>query len=255
MGTIGVVCAVVGLVGAGLLRWLPVRGRAGGLTAAEVAGVRGGPKAALGVAVVELGVAGVLDAGRGGRLRRLKHNGPARNESSAHRAVRASLGRSLSLADVSVTPAVRRAGDELRTDLAGRGLRCGRARLALAGLLALAAAGTAGAVALQGNLGTGLPPAVLALAVLASPARTLAGHRLLRRLRRRHPLPATAADAAPEETGLLVALHGRRALRRLHPEFAALAGLLGGRTARDTVARTGGGPYEDFGSVATGGDF
>ncbi|MDY0813019.1 hypothetical protein [Kitasatospora purpeofusca] len=88
--------------------------------------------------------------------------------------------------------------------------------------------------------------AVLALGVLLAPVRTLAGRRLLWDLRRRHPAPgATGAGAVgPEEAGLLTASYGRRALRRLRPDFVAAAGLLGGRAARETVARSGGGPYE-----------
>ncbi|SDT04180.1 TIGR04222 domain-containing protein [Streptomyces sp. TLI_053] len=245
MGSIGVLGAVAGLVVAGLLRWLPVRGRTSGLPAVGVAGVRGGSKAALTVAVVELHLAEVIDTGRAGQLRRVAHSGPGRNVTSLHRAAWTVLGRNLSLADAAAAPAVRRARQELNAELAGRGLRCGRARSTLAGLLALAACATAVAVAAQGALRTGLSLAVLSLAVLCGPARTLAGHRLLRELRRRHPRPA-AVPAAPAETGLLVALHGRRALRPLVPEFAARAGLLGGRAVRETVARSGGGPYEGF---------
>jgi hypothetical protein len=106
--------------------------------------------------------------------------------------------------------------------------------------------------------------AALSLGLLCAPARTVAGHRLLRGLRRRHPLPGAAVSgaAAPglEEVGLLVALHGRRALRRLVPGFAARAALFGGRAARESVARTGRdlydhGPYEGSGHAAGfGGD-
>ncbi|MFB7948544.1 hypothetical protein ACFC6L_26910 [Kitasatospora phosalacinea] len=93
---------------------------------------------------------------------------------------------------------------------------------------------------------------MLALAVPFAPARPLAGHRLLRDLRRLHPLPGTAEarGADPAEAGLSATLHGRRALRLLAPEFAALAGLLGRRTARETVARSGGDAF-GFGTVPT----
>ncbi|MGY3340109.1 uncharacterized protein (TIGR04222 family) [Streptomyces filamentosus] len=242
MGTIGVVCAVAGLVAAGLLRWLPVRGRRDGLTAVGVAGVRGGPKAALAVAVVELHLAGVVDAGRAGWLRRVVHTSPGRDASVLGRAAWQVFGRELSAADAAAAPAVRRAQEGLRTELAGRGLRCGRGRLAAACLAALAAGGTAVAVAVQGSPWAGLPLAVLALAVLCAPPRTLAGHRLLREARRLRPLPGDA-PAGPEEYGLLVALHGRRALRLLAPAFAARSGLLGGRALRETVARSEGDSY------------
>ncbi|WP_405008483.1 hypothetical protein OHV13_34130 [Kitasatospora purpeofusca] len=92
--------------------------------------------------------------------------------------------------------------------------------------------------------------AVLALGVLFAPVRTLAVWRLLRDLRRGHPVPgADSTRPGPEEAGLLAALYGRRALRRLLPAFAAAAGLLGGRAARETVARSGGGPYEGSDAV------
>ncbi|MFJ8430837.1 hypothetical protein ACIQ9P_06010 [Kitasatospora sp. NPDC094019] len=255
MGSIGVLCVLAALVVAGLLRWLPVKGRTAGVTAAGVAGVRGGSKAALAVAVVELHLAEVIVTGRGGRLRRVTHGGPGRNVTSLHRAAWTVFGRDLSLADAATAPPVRRARQELNAELAGRGLRCGRARSTVAGLLFLTACGTAVAAAAHGSLPAGLSLAVLSLAVLCGPARTLAGHRLLRELRRLHPRPASA-PAAPAETGLLVALHGRRALRLLVPEFAARAGLLGGRAVRETVARSGGGPYEGSAAEsAEGGSF
>nr|BEK71106.1 hypothetical protein KPHV_83330 [Kitasatospora purpeofusca] len=124
-------------------------------------------------------------------------------------------------------------------------------RLAAAGVTALAAAVLAQVAAAHGAAPTGVPVAVLALGVLLAPVRTLAGRRLLRDLRRDHPLPGAAAGTrpGPEEAGLLTALYGRRALRRLLPDFAAAAGLLGGRAARETVARSGGGPYEGSDAV------
>ncbi|MFG3039291.1 TIGR04222 domain-containing membrane protein [Streptomyces sp. NPDC048330] len=251
VGSIGVVCAAAGLVGAGLLRLLPVKGRADGLTAVGVAGVRaGGSKAALTVVVVELHLAGSIAVGRSGRLRRVVHTSPGRDVTLLHRAAWMLFGRELSSADAAVAPAVRRAQEEVRAELVGRGLRCGRARLAVAGLLAFAAGVTAVAVAVQGSHWTGLLLAVLSFAVLCGPVRTLAGHRLLREMRRRHPLPDDT-PAGPEEIGLLVALHGHRALRLLVPEFAAWAGLLGDRAAQETVARTEG---DSLGFSAPSGD-
>ncbi|MFF0292191.1 hypothetical protein ACFYST_03595 [Kitasatospora sp. NPDC004614] len=156
------------------------------------------------------------------------------------------FGRDLSFADAAAAPAVRRARDELGAELAGRGLRCGRARLMVARLLGLAAGGAAVGIAAQGARWAGVILAVLAVAVLCAPARTLAGCRLLRELRCLHPLPG-GAPAGTEEVGLLVALHGRRALRSLVPTFAAGAGLLGGGAAWEAVARSEGGPYEGWG--------
>ncbi|GHF77582.1 hypothetical protein GCM10018790_64630 [Kitasatospora xanthocidica] len=258
MGSIGVVCAAVaGLVGAGLLRWMPVRGRPDGLPAAGIAGVRGGSKAALVVAVVELHLAGVLDTDRRGRLRRVVHAHPGQDATPLHRAARTAFGRDLSWADAVTTPPVRRAREEARTDLVRRGLRCGPARLAASGLLAAAACAAAVLTTTQGAWWAGLPVAALSLTLLCSPARTLAGHRLLRELRRLHPLPGAAASGAttpgPDEAGLLTALYGRRALRLLLPDFAARAALLGGRAARETVARTGSdsGQHEGAGAATS----
>ncbi|QKW22498.1 hypothetical protein HUT16_28510 [Kitasatospora sp. NA04385] len=253
MGSIGAVGAAAGLVVAVLLRWLPGGGRADGLSAVGVAGVRGGAAAALGVAVVELHLAGTVEAARNGRLRRLVHTDPGPGLTPLHRALWAAFGRELSLSDAAGTPTARRARAELLADLAARGLRCGRARLAAATVAALAACGTGAAVAALGNPGAGLPTAVLSAAVLAAPARTLAGHRLLRALRRRHPLPPAAPTGPTAETGLLVALHGRRALRLLLPDFAARTTLLGGRALQETVARDSRDPY-GLSSSSSGGD-
>ncbi|MFJ5786625.1 hypothetical protein [Streptomyces hydrogenans] len=250
MGSIGVVWVVAGLVGAGLLRWWPARGRVDGLTAVGVAGVRGGSGAALAVAVVQLHLAGVVEVGPAGRLRRVVHSGPGRDVSVLNRAAWTVLGRGLSVADAAAAPAVRPAWEEVRADLVGRGLRCGRARLVLAGASALAAGGTALAVAVQGSPWTGLPLALLSLAVPCAPARTLAGYRLLRAKRDLRRL-TDDGPTEPEETGLLVAVHGRRALRLLLPGFAARAGLLGARAARETVARTEG---DSYGGSALSGD-
>ncbi|MFJ9691957.1 TIGR04222 domain-containing membrane protein [Kitasatospora sp. NPDC101183] len=243
MGVVGVVCAVVGLVGAGLVRWLPVRGRTDGLAATGVAGVRGGVRAALVVAVVELHAEGTVDVDPRGRLRRVVHSSPGRGLTPLHRAVWAVLGRPLSAADVAVAPGVRRAQGEARADLAGRGLRCGPVRAGVARVLALAAGGTAVAVAVNGAVAVGLPLAVASVVVVCAPARTPAGYRVLRAMRREHPLPE-AGPVEPEDVGLLVALYGRRAVRRLVPQFAARGGLLGGRAARETVARTSGDLYD-----------
>ncbi|MFJ8129423.1 TIGR04222 domain-containing membrane protein [Streptomyces hydrogenans] len=251
MGSIGVVWVVAGIVGAGVLRWWPVRGRVDGLTAVEVAGVRGGPGAALAVAVVQLHFAGVVEVGPAGRLRRIVHSGPGRDVSVLNRAAWKVLGRELSVADAAAAPAVRRAWEEMRADLVGRGLRCGRARLLLAGVPALAAGGAALAVAVQGSPWVGLPLALLSLAVLCAPSRTLAGHRLVRAKRDFRPL-ADDGPTGPEETGLLVAVHGRPALRLLLPGFAARAGLLGARAARETVARTEGDSYGGSGLSGDG---
>ncbi|MEV7928566.1 TIGR04222 domain-containing membrane protein [Kitasatospora sp. NPDC088779] len=257
VGSVGVVCAMAALLGAGLLRWRPARGRTDGLTATAIAGVRGGSKAALVVAVVELHLAGVLDTDRRGRLRRVVHTHSGQDATPLHRAARTAFGRDLSWADAVTTPPVRRAREEIRTDLVHRGLRCSPARLATSSVLATATCATGTLATARGVWWTGLPMTVLPLMLLCAPARTLAGHRLLRELRRRHPLSGAAASgdtsSEPYGTGLLTALYGRRALRLLLPDFAAQAALLGRRGTRETVARTGSdyGPYEGAGDAAS----
>ncbi|GAA1089130.1 hypothetical protein [Kitasatospora arboriphila] len=246
MGTIWTVCSAAGVLLAALLRWLPVRGRAEGLGAVRLAALRGGGKAALAVVVVEYRLAGALDADRGGRLRlRGRVDLPA-EPTPVHRAVRSGLARPLALPDLAGRPAVQRARREVRRDLAGRHLVCGAARLAAARLISEAAAGAAVAAILHGAAVPGAPLAAAALVLLLAGPRTVAGRRELARLRRLHPLPpAPAATTRPvdrpgaaEEAALLVALHGRRALRTLLPVFSAGTGLFGGRTARDVVSRS-----------------
>ncbi|WP_033260273.1 MULTISPECIES: TIGR04222 domain-containing membrane protein [Kitasatospora] len=255
MGTLGVLGAVAALVAAGLLRWLPVkaRGRGEDLSPVAVAGLRGGTAAALGVALVELHLAGTVEVVRHGRLLRVGHKGPGPGLTPLHRALWAAFGRALSPLDAGNSPAARRARAELFAELTARGLRCGRARLLLAALAALAACGLGVAVAVGGDLAVGLPPAVLPLAVLAAPARTLAGRRVLRGLRRRNPPPGAAEAVHSSDVALLVALYGRPALKRLVPELADRTALLGGRSLSETVAGENR-ARNDFGGV-TGGSY
>lgn len=232
---------------AALLRLAPAgRPRADGLDAARLAALRAGPKAAVALVVVELHLAGLLEASRDGRLRTLTTARRLPEPTPVHRAVRVALVRPLSCADVASRPAVLRARHALRADLVARGLSCGAVRRAAAAVTAVAAAATATTAALQGAVLAGASLALLALAVLALPSRTVAGHRTLRRLRRLHPLTRAASSGRAVGTGpgaadavaLLVALHGRKALRGLLPAFAARAGLLGGRAARDVVGHS-----------------
>ncbi|MCU7820439.1 TIGR04222 domain-containing membrane protein [Kitasatospora sp. DSM 101779] len=248
MGTFWTVCSAAGVVVAALLRHWPARGRTDGLGAARLAALRGGPKAALVVVVVEFRLSGALDADRGGRLRLSGRVDLPADPTPAHRAVRSALSRPLALADVAARPAVQRARHDLRRDLSDRHLICGPTRLAGVRLISAAAAGAAGTAILQGSVVPGALLAAAALALLLAGPRTAAGRRELARLRRLHPLPTVSAattrpvdrPGAAEETALLVAVHGRRALRVLLPVFSARTGLLGGRTARDTVSRSDG---------------
>ncbi|WP_431676533.1 hypothetical protein [Kitasatospora sp. KL5] len=245
MGTSWAAWALAGLATAALLRLRPLRGRTDGLTTAHLAALRGGSRAALVVVVVEYRLAGPLDADRGGRLRLQGPAKPPGTPTPLHRAVRSVLARPLALADVAALPVVLRA----RRELVARHLLCGLLRRAAAYVVALGTAGAAAAAILHGSAVLGAPVAAAGLALLTIGPRTAAGRRELASRRRLHPLPpAPRAPARPvdrpgpaDEAALLVALHGRRALRALLPVFAARTGMLGGRTARDIVSRSDGG--------------
>ncbi|MEV6205839.1 hypothetical protein [Kitasatospora sp. NPDC051914] len=264
MGTFWAAWALAGLVTAALLLLWPLRGRTDGLTTAHLAALRGGSRAALVVAVVEYRLAGPLDADRGGRLRLQGSAKPPGTPTPLHRAVRSALARPLALADVAALPVVLRARRGLRRELVARHLLCGRLRRTAAYVVALGAAGAAAAAILHGSAVLGAPVVAACLALFAAGPRTAAGRRELARRRRLHPLPPAPRTAArpvdrpgpADEAALLVALHGRRALRVLLPVFAARTGMLGGRTARDVVSRSdrvvGYSEYWALGSGSTG---
>ncbi|MEU8924308.1 nucleoside monophosphate kinase [Kitasatospora sp. NPDC048545] len=238
---------------AGLLRWLPVRGRTDGLTAAGFAGVRGGSKAALVVAVVEPHLAGVTrhrpagpPAAGGARPPRAGGDTPAPGRADSARpgpvpgrrrdhSARAAGPRGDPRRPGPARPALRPgpAGD---VEPAGRGhQRHGCARRHAGGPVGGPARGRALAGA--------------ALRAGPHPGRA--------------PAAARAARPAPPAPGGVVRCHGvggrggGTADRAVRPPRAApaAAGLRRpGRAARrpggaGERARTGGGPYEGSGAA------
>ena len=156
----------------------------------EVALLRGGPRAAVMTAVVDLHLRGVVEAGRPGRLRTSGASPEDAGQATPPlppfaEAVRTALERPAGLPDLLLHPAVRRALAELV-----RGVRS-------AGMMRL------------------LPP-----------HRSRAGRSALRALRAGHPLPAHRKDVPPDDAVLAVALYGEPALHVLVPRFALRAGLL-----------------------------
>ncbi|MFH0175994.1 TIGR04222 domain-containing membrane protein [Streptomyces cacaoi] len=175
----------------------------------EVALLRGGPRAAVTVAVLALQLRGLVDAGRPGRIRATGAIGasgapPAEDAGDGRPAldalpalpkvVCAALQRPASIAELEARPDVREALS---------GLRAG---LVAAGML------------------RSLPP-----------RRTRAARRALRALRGGHPLPAGRKGLSTDDVLMAVALYGESALSVLAARFALRAGLI----ARAEVADTG----------------
>ncbi|MEU1538740.1 TIGR04222 domain-containing membrane protein [Actinacidiphila glaucinigra] len=161
----------------------------------EIAMLRGGPRAALTVAVVALHLRGAVESGRPGTLRR--EPSPEQADPPPHRhplekAVRVGLYRPAGIRELLGRAVVRRALSRMRAELAG------------AGLLRL---------------------------VRASPTR--AARRYVADLRRNTPMPEHRAGLAEEDILLAVALHGDPALTALVPAFTAEAGLTGRGAAAD----------------------
>lgn len=161
----------------------------------EIAMLRGGPRAAVTVAVVALHLRGAVESGRPGTLRREPF--PGRPDAPPHRhpleqAVRVGLYRPAGIRELLVRAVVRRALSRMRAELAA------------AGLLRL---------------------------VRASPTRD--ARRYVADLRRNTPVPEQRAGLAEEDVLLAVALHGAPALTALVPAFTAEAGLTGRGAAAD----------------------
>ncbi|MFF5183191.1 TIGR04222 domain-containing membrane protein [Streptomyces sp. NPDC000345] len=199
----------------------------------EIALLRGGPRAAVTVAVVDLHLRGVVEAGRPGRLRTSgasedapgQGGPPPRSGESAlaplAEAVRAELVRPAGPAELMNRPAVRRALADLAAAL--RSARLLRA----------------------------LPP-----------HRSRAGRRALQTLLAGHPLPASGKGVAADEAVLAVALHGEAALSLLVPRFALRAGLVPGTEVTDqgfhrNAPRGGGtgGYFHCGGAASCGGSY
>ncbi|MFG2884651.1 TIGR04222 domain-containing membrane protein [Streptomyces sp. NPDC048297] len=84
------------------------------------------------------------------------------------------------------------------------------------------------------------------------PGPTRAARRVLRRLRSRNPLPAHRSGLSPDDTLLLVALHGDKALTLLAPRFTREAGLTGRGGTTERGLRTSWGSGEGGGGGGFG---
>ncbi|GGL81722.1 hypothetical protein GCM10010129_26810 [Streptomyces fumigatiscleroticus] len=155
-----------------------------------VALVRGGPRAAVTVAVVALYLRGAVGAGRTGTLRRIAAP-PAEGDAPPFRhplekAVRVGLYRPAGIRELLERAVVRRALTRMRKELE----TAGRLRRLV-------------------------------------PGATRAARRHLAALQARHPLPDGPEGLAEEDVLLAVALHGDRALTALVPVLARDGGLVG----------------------------
>ncbi|MFG2474729.1 TIGR04222 domain-containing membrane protein [Streptomyces fagopyri] len=156
-----------------------------------VALVRGGPRAAVTVAVLALRLRGAAEAGRPGAMRTsrapaLTVHPPKRSAHPLERAVHASLYRPAGMGELLRRTRVRQALAQLRTELTE-----------------------------AGTLRT-FPP-----------GPTLVARRLLRRTRAERPLPTGREGLSRHDVLLAVALHDVGALTFLEPRFAVDAGLVG----------------------------
>ncbi|MFD8419536.1 TIGR04222 domain-containing membrane protein [Streptomyces sp. NPDC059466] len=187
-----------------------------------VALVRGGPRAAVTVAVLALRLRGVVEAGRPGTMRTSRAPAHADHpaDRAAHpleRAVHASLYRPAGMGELLRRTRVRQALAQVRAELTE-----------------------------AGTFRT-FPP-----------GPTLAARRLLRRTRAERPLPTGREGLSSHDMLLAVALHGAGALTVLEPRFAVDAGLVGrGGTADKGLLPHSwgggcGGGYTDGGGSDTG---
>ncbi|MFF4396477.1 TIGR04222 domain-containing membrane protein [Streptomyces sp. NPDC001480] len=154
----------------------------------EMALIRGGPRAALTVAVLDLHLRSAAEAGRAGTMRAC---GPAERADlpplpALTKAVHGALYRAAGMRQLLDRQGVRRALADLRGDLTAAGLL------------------------------RAFPP-----------GRPRAARRALKDLRARHPLPVRRSGLSAEDKLLLVALYGDEALTLLARRFAQEAGLMG----------------------------
>ncbi|MEU9861433.1 TIGR04222 domain-containing membrane protein [Streptomyces sp. NPDC047971] len=215
--------------------------------------LRGGPRAAVVVALVALHQRGAVAAGRKGTIR--ANGGPGRTRDPVQLGVHSSLRRALGIRVLASQPRARRAVDALSAELGRAGLLrpYGRLRLARALLVCAVATVAAGLLITRPSgaglalaLGLGAVPAGTASVLLFLPPTTRAARRLLAGLRERHPLPAHRREVTDGNLVLLyVALYGDPALALFLPRFSRDGGLLGRGGGTDGYAtgrsRYGGG--------------
>ncbi|MFB7864203.1 TIGR04222 domain-containing membrane protein [Streptomyces sp. NPDC056069] len=219
--------------------------------------LRGGPRAAVTVALVALHQRGAVAAGRRGTIR--ANGGAGRTRDPLQLGVHRSLQRALALKVLATRPKARQALDALRGELGRTGLLRPPGRLKAARLLL----GLVPVTVAVGLLATGLSgpalalstvPVLAAAAMLCVPPTTRGARRLLANLRARHPLPTHRREVTDGRDVLLyVALYGDPALTMFLPHFSRDGGLLGRRGNREDGYATGRGWNPDNGPACTGG--
>ncbi|KMO97657.1 TIGR04222 domain-containing membrane protein [Streptomyces roseus] len=243
------------LLGAAVLRLLPGRGPlrdpAGHpLTPVETALLRGGARAAVRTALVELYLAGAVEPAWRHTVRRstTPPTGCSDLARSVYRVLHGRLHPRLLEREDRVREATRAAERQLARD--GLLLTRRRRLAARAALLPVFAAGPVTAWA----GGAGPPAASLPLALLAEgvalllwvwPRRTGRGAALLVHLRMQQAGTPRPTEREPARLLLHVALVGAPALRAGLPRFTEESGLLG-RPPREPMERGGGGSPEVF---------
>ncbi|MEU3076828.1 TIGR04222 domain-containing membrane protein [Streptomyces laurentii] len=223
--------------------------------------LRGGPRAAVTVALVALYQRGAVAAGRRGTIR--ANGGTGRTRDPLQLGVHRSLHRALALRVLATRPKARQALDALSTDLGRTGLlrppgRLRTARILLACVPVTVGAGLITSMPRDGAAGVafvlGALPVVAAVALLCVPPTTRAARRLLSALRARHPLPAHRREVPDARDVLLyVALYGDPALTLFLPHFSRDGGLLRRRGGDEDGYGAGRGWSPDNGPTCTGG--
>lgn len=210
--------------------------------------LRGGPRAAVVVALVALHQRGAVAAGRRGTIR--ANGGAGRTRDPLQLGVHRSLQRALSLRLLATRPKARQALDALRAELGRTGLlrppgRHRAARVLLVCVPLTVGAGLAATGPSAPALALGAVPVLAALALLCVPPTTSAARNLLAALRSRHPLPAHRHEVTDARDVLLyVALYGDPALALFLPHFSRDGGLLARHPHHDDAYATGRGTSE-----------
>ncbi|MFJ7069947.1 TIGR04222 domain-containing membrane protein [Streptomyces sp. NPDC101115] len=218
--------------------------------------LRGGPRAAVVVALVALHQRGAVAAGRRGTIR--ANGGAGRTRDPLQLGVHRSLQRALTLRLLATRPKARQALDALRAELGRTGLirppgRHRTARVLLVCVLLTVAVGLLETGVSGPALALGAVPVLAAAALLNVPPTTRAARRLLDGLRARHPLPARRQEVTEAKDVLLyVALYGDPALTLFLPHFSRDGGLLGRDAHRRDGYATGRGLNPDSGFTCTG---
>ncbi|MFD8979562.1 TIGR04222 domain-containing membrane protein [Streptomyces sp. NPDC059564] len=224
------------------------------LSPVEMGMLRGGERGAGQTALVELYLAGSVEATWQRTVRR-QEGAPSRGRSELARAQYGVLHVKRHPGRLRRFERVQQATEAVSHQLEREGLLLSRRRLfaVRAVLLTVLAAPPLAALA---GLATGPGPYPTYLVFLADgfalllwmrPRRTRHGDVLLHRLRREHARVRQASERAPAELLLSVALFGATALREQLPRFTAESGLLT-RPPREPMDRGGGGSGEAFAS-------